>query len=52
MHTLKKNRPGSGPAATTPASIDKTEDIAWYLAQSQNLTAPAEPARGDFDWTT
>lgn len=55
MRTFKQNRPGSGnatSAATQPRTIDQTEDIAWYLAQSRNFTAPAIPPRGDFDRTT
>lgn len=55
MRTYKQNRPGAGTAHTpaeSPKTIDQTEDIAWYLAQSRNLTAPAASAGGDFDWTT
>lgn len=55
MRTLKNVRPGAG-RGSKPATptIDQTEDIAWYLAHMENLSAPAgnTAARGDFDWTT
>lgn len=54
MRILKNNRPGAAQSAFTTQPIEYTEDIAWYLSRSWNLSAPVTPTsvRGDFDWTT